>query len=113
MERLKRMYKDGVSIVVVNYVEGRKIENKRLLLRQGDRPSMFFFAYGIVPIIDYLHKRLKGIELYSHPVEGPLPELSDLQAKLPTLTESYKVISYVDDLKPAVSSLKDLELNTN
>ena len=45
LERLKKIYKDGVSIVVVNNVEGRKVENKRLSPRQGDRSRMFYFAF--------------------------------------------------------------------
>ena len=47
ISRLMNLYEDGISIVVVNNVEGRRIRNNRLSLRQGDRPSMFFFGYGI------------------------------------------------------------------
>ena len=52
--RLKNLYRDNLSIVVVNNIEGRCIKNIRLSLRQGDLPSMFFFAFGIDPLISYL-----------------------------------------------------------
>ena len=50
IERIKNLYRDNISIVVVNNIEGKSVKNLRLSLRQGDIPSMFFFAYGIDPL---------------------------------------------------------------
>ena len=65
VERLKNLYNDNLSIIVVNNIEGRCISNVRLSLRQGDIPSMFFFAFGIDPLIHHLEKRLTGILIHS------------------------------------------------
>ena len=58
---LQNLYKDNLSIIVVNNIEGKCIKNTRMSLRQGDVPSMFFFAYGIDPLITYMERRLTGI----------------------------------------------------
>ena len=65
---LYNIYEDNLSVVVVNNIEGQCFKNNRMSLRQGDVPSMFFFAYGIDPLISYLDKRLQGIPIYSLPV---------------------------------------------
>ena len=83
--------------------------NRRLSLRQGDVPSMFFFAYGIDPLINYLEKRLSGILISSLPVLGPVQEGST-SPTLPPLEERYRVVSYADDLKPAISSMDEFSL---
>ena len=71
INRLANLYKDNVSIVVVNNIQGKSIINNRLSLRQGDVPSMILFAYGIDPLISYLDRRLTGILISSIPVMGP------------------------------------------
>ena len=88
------------------------MKNTRLSLRQGDVPSMFFFAYGIDPLISYLEKRLTGILVCSLPVSGPVPE-STRSATLPALEERYKVVSYADDLKPAIVTMEEFSLVNN
>ena len=60
------------------------MENKRLSLRQGDVPSMFFFAYGIDPLITYLERRLSGILIYSLPMSGPV-EMNSRTVTLPPM----------------------------
>ena len=92
---------------MVNNIFGKSIQNHRLSLRQGDVPSMFFFAYGIDPLITFLEKRLTGILITSIPVQGPSPEQS---GPLSYLEERYRVISYADDLKPAVTSTEEILL---
>ena len=69
--RIKNLYSDNISIVVVNNILGEVVPNHRMSLRQGDGPSMFFFAYGIDPLITYLENRLVGILITSIPVHGP------------------------------------------
>ena len=107
IERIKNLYRDNISIVVVNNIEGKSVKNLRLSLRQGDIPSMFFFAYGIDPLITYLERRLTGILITSIPVQGPVLEHT---AKLAPVEERYRVISYADDLKPAVTTMEEFKL---
>ena len=109
IKRLNNLYQDNLSIIVVNNVEGKCIKNNRLSLRQGDIPSMFFFAYGIDPLITYLDNRLTGILITSLPVLGPAPQHCKT-ATLPPLEECYKVVSYADDLKPAVTIMEEFTL---
>ena len=78
-------------------------------LRQGDIPSIFFFAFGIDPLITFLERRLKGIHITSFPQEGPTIKDSPVQ-RLPDVEERYRVVSYADDLKPAITSLEEFDL---
>ena len=110
LERLKNLYKESVSIVVVNNVMGKRFENIRGSLRQGDLPSMHLFCYGIDPLLVYLTKRLKGILITSIPRQGPVPFLS---APLKPYEERYKVIGYADNVKPAITSINESLLVDN
>ena len=71
ISRLKHLYKNNLSVIVVNNIPGKSVKNIRLSLRQGDLPSMHLFSFGIDPILGYLEKRLKGILITSLPVLGP------------------------------------------
>ena len=51
IKRLKNLYKDNLSVIVVNNVEGKSVPNVRLSLRQGDLPSMPLFSYGMDPLL--------------------------------------------------------------
>ena len=94
IERLKRMYQNHLTVVVVNNVQGRCFPNLRWSIRQGDRPSDTFFCYGLDPLLDWLESRLKGIQIYrSSPFDRSI--------------ETYKFAAYVDDVKPGVTSLRD------
>ena len=82
IDRLKNIYRENITIVVVNNVLGKAFINNRWSMRQGDLPSVFWFAYGIDPLVIYLDKRLLGITIYSThmlgptlPAEPPLPNL--------------------------------------
>lgn len=70
---------------------------------------MFFFAYGIDPLITYLERRLTGILICSLPVLGPVLE-SSMSRTLPPMEERYRVISYADDLKPAIATMEEFKL---
>ena len=109
LNRLRNLYSDNLSIIVVNNIEGKCVKNTRLSLRQGDIPSMFFFAYGIDPLISYLDKRLTGILIASLPVLGPVPA-NYSSSSLPPLEERYRVVSYADDLKPAITTMAEFSL---
>ena len=66
--RITNLYANNVSLIVVNNVVGKTIPNIRLSIRQGDKPSMEWFTYGIDPVITYLEKRLVGILIHSLPI---------------------------------------------
>ena len=107
INRLKNLYMENLSVIVVNNDLGRVIKNERLSVRQGDVPSMTWFAYGIDPLLHYLNKRLKGIPIFSLPVLGPVQENA---APLPPLEDKYKVIGYADDMKPAITNMEEFQL---
>ena len=105
--RLQNLYRDNITVVVVNNVLGKAVRNIRLSLRQGDLPSMHFFGFGIDPLLSYLEKRLNGILVTSLPLLGPVP----LGAPpLPHLEERYKVIGYADDVKPAITTMAEFSI---
>ena len=107
ISRIKNLYRNNISIVVVNNIQGKAVKNVRLSLRQGDLHSMHLFSYGIDPLLTYLEKRLQGILISSLSVLGPvLPD----QPSLPPLEERYKVIGYADDVKPAITSIQEFQL---
>ena len=56
LDRLKCVYKNKISVVVVNNILGHAIRNKRGYLRQGDKPSMYWFSVAIDPLLNYLEK---------------------------------------------------------
>ena len=68
---------------------------------------MLFFTYGIDPLITFLIRRLSGILITSLPILGPSPEHA---GPLKPLEECYKVTSYTDDLKLAVTSIEEILL---
>ena len=107
ISRIKNLYRNNLSIVVVNNIQGKAVMNVRLSLRQGDLPSMHLFSYGIDPLLTYLERRLQGIKISSLPVHGPV---SPNHPPLPHLEERYKVIGYADDVKPAITSMAEFSL---
>jgi hypothetical protein len=106
LARFSNLYANGISIPVVNNVPGSPIVNKRLSLRQGDRPSGVWFCYGTDPLLVYLDKRLQGIPIYSLPVQGPVQPGQVLHH----LETRYKVQVYLDDCKPAITSMSEFQL---
>ena len=109
INRIKNLYADSISVVMVNNVQGRAINNLRGSLRQGDVPSMFWFAVGIDPLLLYLEKRLKGIPITSLPVLGPSPE-HERSSTVENLRQDFKLIAYADGVKPAISSMQEFYL---
>ena len=105
--RLKNLYKDNISVIVVNNIPGKAVKNIRMSLRQGDLPSMHLFSFGIDPVLNYLDKRLQGILISSIPLHGP----ALLDHPPPgMLEERYKVIGYADDIKPAITTMNEFKL---
>ena len=105
VDRLKRLYKNGVTRVCVNDKVGDPIQNIYQSLRQGDITSMLLFVLSMEPLLKSLKRMLKGIVISKVRVQGPLPK----GMKKPLyLEEVYKIIGYADDLKIAIRSLEDL-----
>ena len=109
INRIRRLYADSISVVVVNNVPGRAIKNIRGSLRQGDGPSMFWFGTGIDPLLYYLDMRLKGIPIITIPVQGPTMEHYPLATMKP-MTEIFKLVAFADNVKPAINSMEEFNL---
>ena len=107
LARLRHLYSDNYSVVVVNNIPGAAVKNIRLTLRQGDIPSMELFSFGIDPLLVLLNRILQGILICSLPVHGlrlqhcPPPPPVELR---------YKVIGYADDSKPAISTMEEFTM---
>jgi hypothetical protein len=78
-------------------------------LRQGDVPSMFWFAAGIDPLLIYLERRLQGIPITSLPVLGPTNR-DDPKPTLVPLEQRFKLMAYADDVKPAITNMSEFNL---
>ena len=109
IDRLRRLYADSTTVVVVNNLLGKTFQNIRGSLRQGDVPSMYWFAIGIDPLLVYLERRLSGIPITSLPVAGP-PTENAASPLLPPCQQSYKVIAYADDVKPSITTMQEFFL---
>ena len=73
---------------------------KHWSIRQGDRPSSALFCYGIDPHLAWLDNRLQGIDIYSMPAAGPTLKSETFPI---SVTETYRVIGYIDDVKPELN----------
>ena len=104
---MTNIYSNNLTIVVVNNILGKVIPNNYWSIRQGDRPSSALFCYGIDPHIIWLENRLQGITIHRQPALGPV--LPGVQT-LPEVKEVYKVIGYIDDIKPAITSMNEFRL---
>ena len=107
IRRLQNLYSNSKSTVVVNNIQGKTVTNLRGSLRQGDKPSMDLFSFGIDPLLIYLEKRLHGILVSSIPVQGPV---SFLSPPLRPFEQRFKVLGYADDVKPAITTMEEFRL---
>ena len=110
ISRLKNLYSNNITIVVVNNILGKSFLNNRWSIRQGDRPSSILFCYGIDPHLTWLHKRLQGIPVYHIPMQGPVLRAQPFP---PMLSETFKLIGYIDDVKPAITAMSEFSLVDN
>ena len=104
IDRLNRVYSNNLTVVVVNNILGKSIQNIYMSIRQGDRQSSNLFCYGIDPHLAWLERRLQGILIYKQHALGPL-----LPGHIfpPTVETRYKVIGYIDDIKPAITTMNE------
>ena len=59
-------------------------------------------------ILNFLDLKLSGILIHSLPILGPAQK--DERYPLEPLHEKFKVIGYVDDIKPAICNLEEFEI---
>ena len=64
LDRLKRLYSGGITIPVVNNVQGKAVHDLRHALRQGGLGSMDWFAYGVDPLLTFLETLLGVVKVY-------------------------------------------------
>ena len=107
IDTLERLYSNNLTVVVVNNIPGRSIRNNYMSIRQGDRPSSTLFCFGIDPHITWLERRLSGILIYKQAALGPLLPGAIFQ---PQVEARYKVLGYIDDIKPAVTSMNEFKI---
>ena len=105
INRVKSLYKDSITITVVNNQLGRVFQDRRGSLRQGGCASMEWFSFGIDPLLRYLDRRLQGILISSLLVLGPASK--DDRYPLPPLEERFKLMAYCDDVKPGISTMAE------
>ena len=103
--RLKNLYANGITIPVINCMPRRAIFDKRGALRQGEVGSMEWFAVGIDPLLIFLERNLAGIPIISLPQLGP--SLEGECCPLPPFEETFKLVAYCDDVKPAITNIND------
>ena len=107
INRLYRLYANNLTVVVVNDIPGKCFKNNYMSIRQGDRPSSTLFCFGIDPHIAWLERRLKGILIYKQSAEGPTLPGTIFRPQVET---RYKIIGYIDDIKPAVTSMNEFQI---
>ena len=110
IEILKNIYRDNITVVVVNNIMGKSFKNLCWSIRQGDRPSSILLNFGIDPHLTWLDRRLTGIPIYKQPAQGPLLKGQIRQLQPLVVQETYKVIGYVDDGKPSITSMNEFLL---
>ena len=102
--RLSNIYKNSITIPVINNIPGQPLHNLRGSLRQGCPGSMGWFSLGIDPLLLLLERKLQGISICSVQAAGPLAEH---QARLHPVEELYTVYGLADDIKASVSTMSE------
>jgi hypothetical protein len=87
VNRLLNLYSNHLTVVVVNGVQGRCLPNTGWSIRQGNLN------------LNWLERRLKGIPIYTKNL-----------FTASSSTECYKVIAYVYDVKPTITSTEEFSL---
>ena len=100
----RNIYSDAMALSYINGSMSKMIMDVTGNLRQGGCGSMEIFVVGVNPLLQLLNKKLKGITLYKAPIHGPLREND---STLPHLVKTEKVVGYVDDACPVVTSVDE------
>ena len=91
------MYENHLTVVVINNIHGKCFINIRWSIRQGDRPSSILFCFVLDPHLHWLENRLTGILVHKNPLNCTPPEI-------------YKLIAYVDDVKPSITCINEFSI---
>lgn len=107
-EWIGTFFKEVYSTVVINKVRGAIIRLLRSL-RQGDKPSMLLFAYGIDPFLTRLNKNLPGILICKRKMKvfGPLTATTTTHDTL-MMEERFKAEGFADDVKTGITCIDDM-----
>ena len=104
---MRQLYETSYVISIVNNEQQPRILNKRQNIKQGDRASTLLYNYSADALLVQLHKRLQGVVYHKLTKAGPRhPKLgrpTPLEARL-------SVLGFVDDVKCALTSLKEFEM---
>ena len=74
IKHLINLYSNNITIVGVNNVLGRKFENKRWSIRQGDRPSSVLFCSSMARDKTPRHSHLHHAISWASPGHGTIPD---------------------------------------
>lgn len=106
IETMRQLYETSYVISIINNQQQPRILNKRKNIKQGDRASTLLYNFSADALLVHLHKRLQGLVYHKLHTEGPShPKLgrpNPVEARL-------GVLGFVDDVKCALTSLKDFE----
>ena len=98
----RNIYADSMALSYINGSMSKVIMDLSGNLRQGGCCSMELFVVGVNPLLQLLEKKLKGVTLYKLPMQGPVKEN---EAALPQLVKTGKVVGFVDDACPVVTTV--------
>ena len=101
ISRMKRIFQNNSSIIVIKNVLGRKIPNTRESLRQVDIPSINYFVMTVDPFLIYLERSPKGFKLISLETDGPRDENN---TPLEICEQFFRGVGYTDDVKMIITS---------
>jgi len=106
----RNIYSEAMAMSYINGSMSKLIMDLSGNLRQGGCGSMEIFAVGVNPLLQLLEDKLKGVTIYSTPVQGPVQENEE---ELKPLEKVVKVVGFVDDACPVVTSEEEIPLLIN
>ena len=71
------------------------------------KPSMFFFCVAITPLLHSLNRQLTGFTRMTIFLKGPLEELVSSPIQV---SDTFKLLSYVDNLNLTIRTLDEINL---
>ena len=100
----RNVYSEAMAMPYINGSMGRMIMDRTGNLRQGGCGSMEIFVVGVNPLLQLLEHKLKGVCLYSAPLQGPVKEN---EPPLTPLRKTERIIGFVDDACPVVTTREE------
>ena len=103
----RNIYSDAMAMSYINGSMSKLIMDLSGNLRQGGCGSMEIFVVGVNPLLQLLEDKLKGVTIYSTPVQGPVQENEEV---LKPVEKVVKVVGFVDDACPVVTSEEEFTI---